>query len=117
MSMLKSKMSLKNINVNAKDNGSPLKEILSPSKHVSCNSGKNDEDVFANMKSMHGWRLPDAPDHDVKSKTSSNKKSNGNGGGGMVMLQRPKKKKEVEEDEDEEESVEESSVEEVVENV
>merc|ERR1712083_189663 len=101
-----------NINVNAKVNGSPLKEIMSPSKHVSCNSGN---DVFGAMNG-NGWDLPDAPNHDVKSKvsSSSNKKQNG-GGGGMVMLQRPKKKKE--EEDDDEESIEESSVEEVVENV
>merc|ERR1711933_561526 len=82
---------------NALQNGS-----MSPSKHISANSGQNADDVFGSLD--HEWNLPDAPNHDVKSK----KKVQKNGGGGMVMLERKKKKKE-----DDEESIEESSVEEV----
>lgn len=57
-SLIKNKL---NVNVNAKDNGSPSKEILSPSKHISCNSGN---DVFAGLNG-NGWDLPDAPNHGI----------------------------------------------------
>eukprot|EP01083_Nonionella_stella_P022201 61413_1 len=99
-------------------NGS--KSPMSPSKHVSANSGA-DEDVFAAIHS--GWDLPDAPDNEIKVKKEiekelkSAKKNGGGGGGGMVMMMRKPKKKQKEEEsdeEEEEEEFEESSVEEVV---
>jgi len=76
-----------NININAKENEYNAQNgALSPSKHISANSGKNAEDVFGSLD-QNGWNLPDAPNHDVKKKKVEN-----NGGGMMMMMKNEKKR-------------------------